>query len=83
MGDLAVDNLKPNSTMSGIIVKRNFNYHLLTPSDLPSKYCSYVLHIFSFFFFYKIDGVIFIDTLHSLRTYDSKKQYNDYLKFGT
>lgn len=35
MGDLAVDNLKPNSTMSGIIVKRNFNYHLLTPSDLP------------------------------------------------
>lgn len=38
MGELAVENLKPDAALSGIIVKRNFNYHLLAPSDLPSKY---------------------------------------------
>ncbi|KAI5751457.1 hypothetical protein M8J77_007666 [Diaphorina citri] len=35
MGELAVENLKPDAALSGIIVKRNFNYHLLAPSDLP------------------------------------------------
>ncbi len=24
--------------LSGILVKRNFNYHILAPSDLPSKF---------------------------------------------
>jgi cleavage and polyadenylation specificity factor subunit 3 len=36
MGSLAVDPPKPGNTLSGILVKRNFNYLLLEPSDLSS-----------------------------------------------
>jgi cleavage and polyadenylation specificity factor subunit 3 len=35
MGSLAVDKPKPGNTLSGVLVKRNFNYHLLAANDLP------------------------------------------------
>lgn len=38
MGTLAVDEPKPGRTLSGILVKRNFNYHILAPEDLSSKF---------------------------------------------
>lgn len=37
MGSLAIDPPKPGHRLSGLLVKRNFNYHLLAPTDL-SKY---------------------------------------------
>ncbi|XP_075236661.1 cleavage and polyadenylation specificity factor 73 [Lycorma delicatula] len=37
MGSLAIEKPKPGHKISGILVKRNFNYHMLAPSDL-SKY---------------------------------------------
>ncbi|XP_059473453.1 cleavage and polyadenylation specificity factor 73 [Neocloeon triangulifer] len=37
MGSLAVEPPKPGNTLSGILVKRNFNYLLLDPADL-AKY---------------------------------------------
>uniref|UniRef100_T1HZV1 Uncharacterized protein n=2 Tax=Rhodnius prolixus TaxID=13249 RepID=T1HZV1_RHOPR len=39
MGTLAMNAPKPGDKLSGILVKRDFNYHLLAPSDL-SKYTS-------------------------------------------
>ncbi|XP_040568455.1 cleavage and polyadenylation specificity factor 73 [Lepeophtheirus salmonis] len=35
MGSLAVDPPIQEHRVSGILVKRNFNYHILSPSDLP------------------------------------------------
>lgn len=37
MGSLAMEKPKPGHKLCGILVKRNFNYHMLSPSDLPSK----------------------------------------------
>lgn len=37
MGSLAVDEPNPGRTLSGILVKRNFNYHILSADDLSSK----------------------------------------------
>ncbi|CAH1979755.1 unnamed protein product [Acanthoscelides obtectus] len=37
MGKLAIDVPQPGNTLTGILVKRNFNYHVLAPDDL-SKY---------------------------------------------
>ncbi|XP_044018977.1 cleavage and polyadenylation specificity factor 73-like [Aphidius gifuensis] len=37
VGTLAIDTPKPGQILSGVIVKRNFSYHMLAPSDL-SKY---------------------------------------------
>ncbi|PSN34000.1 Cleavage and polyadenylation specificity factor 73 [Blattella germanica] len=37
MGTLAMEKAKPGHKLSGILVKRNFNYHMLAPCDL-SKY---------------------------------------------
>ncbi|KAF4519085.1 hypothetical protein B566_EDAN001677 [Ephemera danica] len=37
MGTLAIDPPKPGHKLSGILVKRNFNYHMLSATDL-SKY---------------------------------------------
>lgn len=37
MGQLAVERPKPGNKLSGILVKRNFNYHILSPNDLSSK----------------------------------------------
>ncbi|KAJ9601540.1 hypothetical protein L9F63_000283 [Diploptera punctata] len=37
MGTLAMEKPKPGHKLSGILVKRNFNYHMLAPCDL-SKY---------------------------------------------
>lgn len=42
MGALAVERPKPNNTISGILVKRNFNYHILSANDLNSTSESYV-----------------------------------------
>lgn len=38
MGSLAVEKPKPGNILSGVLVKRNFNYHLLAADDLPSNY---------------------------------------------
>lgn len=38
MGCLADRKCVQGQRVSGILVKRNFNYHILTPSDLSSKY---------------------------------------------
>lgn len=35
MGSLAMEKPKPGHKLSGILVKRNFNYHMLSSSDLP------------------------------------------------
>lgn len=37
MGSLAVDQPEVGKNLSGILVKRNFNYHILSAEDLPSK----------------------------------------------
>lgn len=37
MGNLAIEEPKPGRTLSGILVKRNFNYHILSADDLSSK----------------------------------------------
>lgn len=37
MGNLAIQKPKPGDKVSGILVKRNFNYHLLAPVDIPSE----------------------------------------------
>ncbi|EFN66769.1 Cleavage and polyadenylation specificity factor subunit 3 [Camponotus floridanus] len=37
MGTLAMETPKPGQKLSGVLVKRNFNYHMLAPCDL-SKY---------------------------------------------
>lgn len=37
MGALAMQKPQPGDKVSGILVKRNFNYHLLAPFDVPSK----------------------------------------------
>ena len=34
MGNLAMKKPKHGEKLSGILVKRNFNYHILAPSDL-------------------------------------------------
>lgn len=37
MGTLAMETPNPGQKLSGVLVKRNFNYHMLAPCDL-SKY---------------------------------------------
>ncbi|KAH8292086.1 hypothetical protein KR054_004588, partial [Drosophila jambulina] len=41
MGNLAAKNPEVGSKLSGVLVKRDFKYHLLAPSDLGSKYSYY------------------------------------------
>ena len=36
MGSLAVNRPKPGNITNGILVKRNFNYHILAANDLSS-----------------------------------------------
>lgn len=38
MGSLADKKCVQGQRVSGILVKKNFNYHILNPSDLSSKY---------------------------------------------
>lgn len=42
MGNLAIDPPDKDRQVSGVLVKRNFNYHLLAPSDL-NKYTDLVM----------------------------------------
>lgn len=42
MGSLAVQSPSPGRQLSGVLVKRNFSYHLLSPADL-SKYTDMVM----------------------------------------
>lgn len=50
MGSLAVERPKPGNVLSGILVKRNFNYHILAPNDLSSELHTIDLnYIFLFF----------------------------------
>jgi len=45
MGSLADQKCVQGQRVSGILVKKNFNYHILTPSDLSSEFCcSEILH---------------------------------------
>lgn len=37
MGSLAMNRPRPGHKLSGILVKRDFNYHLLDPNDLSSE----------------------------------------------
>lgn len=37
MGSLAMKKAQHNDRISGVLVKRNFNYHILAPQDLTSK----------------------------------------------
>ena len=39
MGSMAMNKPKHGDKISGILVKRNFNYHILAPSDLSGKFC--------------------------------------------
>ena len=38
VGSLAAQRPKEGQQISGILVKRNFNYHIISPNDLSSKY---------------------------------------------
>lgn len=38
MGSLAMEPPEPGKHLQGILVKRNFNYHILAPSDLNSEF---------------------------------------------
>ena len=38
VGQLAMEAPADGSILSGILVRRNFNYHLLHPNDLSSKF---------------------------------------------
>jgi len=38
VGQLAMDVPEDGSIMRGILVRRNFNYHLLHPNDLSSQF---------------------------------------------
>lgn len=38
MGDLALQKPKENDVVSGILVKRNFNCHIISPKELGSEY---------------------------------------------
>ena len=42
MGKLAIDTPEENRKLSGVLIKRNFNYHLLAPTDLH-KYTDLVM----------------------------------------
>lgn len=46
MGTLAIDPPKADRQLSGVLVKRNFNYHLLAPTDL-NKYTDLVMSTIS------------------------------------
>ncbi|RWS27769.1 cleavage and polyadenylation specificity factor subunit 3-like protein, partial [Leptotrombidium deliense] len=46
MGTLAVDSPKPGHKLSGLLVKRNFSYHLLAPTDL-NKYTDLMMSTIS------------------------------------
>lgn len=46
MGSLAIDPPREDRKVSGVLVKRNFNYHLLAPSDL-NKYTDLVMSTIS------------------------------------
>jgi cleavage and polyadenylation specificity factor subunit 3 len=46
MGTLAIDPPKHDRKLSGLLVKRNFNYHLLAPTDL-NKYTDLVMSTIS------------------------------------
>lgn len=37
MGSLAMEAPVPGAQLQGVLVKRNFNYHILAPSDLNSE----------------------------------------------
>ena len=37
MAELAVNKPKHGEKLSGLLVKRNFNYHILAPSDLSGN----------------------------------------------
>ena len=37
MGTLAVEKPKEGHRVSGVLIKRGFNYHLVNPGDLASK----------------------------------------------
>ena len=37
MGSLAAEKPEHNKPLSGILIKRGFNYHLIAPEDLQSK----------------------------------------------
>lgn len=37
MGSLTDRKCVQGQRVSGILVKRNFNYHIMTPTDLPSQ----------------------------------------------
>lgn len=43
MGSLADKKCVQGQRVSGILVKKNFNYHILNPSDLSSKYVFLIL----------------------------------------
>lgn len=38
LGSLARNTPKEGQQISGVLVKKNFAYHILTPSELPSKF---------------------------------------------
>ena len=63
MGTLAVDPAKTGQRLSGVLVKRNFSYHLLDPKDI-SKYTNLVMSTIS-----QRLSVHFKGTFHDLLSY--------------
>lgn len=37
MGDIAVDKPAEDNILSGVLLKKNFSYHIFAAEDIPSK----------------------------------------------
>lgn len=56
MGSLADKKCVQGQRVSGILVKKNFNYHILNPSDLSSKYFEVLQTVPSYIFVLLLQG---------------------------
>lgn len=56
MGSLADKKCVQGQRVSGILVKKNFNYHILNPSDLSSKYFEDLQTVPSYIFVLLLQG---------------------------
>lgn len=48
MGEIAVEKPAEDNILSGVLLKKNFSYHIFASEDIPSKI---IIKIIVFFFF--------------------------------
>lgn len=81
MGSLAVKPAEAGHTLSGVLVKRNFSYHLLAPSDL-SKYTDMFLSTVSQRLSVPYSGNLSVLHFYLNQISGDAKLIPDYKKFG-